>query len=331
MSVLVTGGAGYIGSHAVKLLREAGRHVVVLDNLYRGHKAALPDDVTFYKGSLQDGDALAELFEEEQISDVLHFAGLAYVGESVQDPLWYYENNLNGSLSLVSALAAAGVKKLVFSSSCATYGEPSEVPIFETTPQQAINPYGRTKLMVEMVLRDLVDADPEWSVTALRYFNVAGCAEDLTLGSDHDPETRVIPLAIKTALGFRDSFTIFGDDYETPDGTCIRDYIHVDDLCHAHLLALDHLKAGEYQFFNLGIGRGFSVKEVVDSVKRVTGKELIAELGTRRPGDPPVLSADASKIREALGWSPKFTELDDIVKTAVDWFVAHPNGYEDEL
>ena len=329
MSVLVTGGAGYIGSHAVKLLREAGREVVVVDNLYRGHRTALPNDIPFYEGSLQDGDTLAEVFEEEDISEVLHFAGLAYDGESVDDPLWYYENNLNASLALFSAMSAAGIKKLVFSSTCATYGEPNEVPILETTPQQPINPYGRSKWMVELALRDLVASDPEWSVTSLRYFNVAGCAEDGSLGSDHDPETRVIPLAIKTALGRRDSFTVFGHDYDTPDGTCIRDYIHVEDLARAHLLALDHLTAGEYQFFNLGIGRGFSVKEVIDSLKRVTGKDLQVEMGARRAGDPPVLYADATKIRQTFGWEPRFTDLDDIVKTAADWFESHPDGYDE--
>ncbi|MBD3676453.1 MAG: UDP-glucose 4-epimerase GalE [Planctomycetaceae bacterium] len=329
MSVLVTGGAGYIGSHAVKLLRDAGREVVVVDNLYRGHKAAIPEDVPFYEGSLQDGDVLTELFEEEEITEVLHFAALAYVGESVQDPLWYYENNVNGSLTLFSAMAAAGVKKLVFSSTCATYGEPDTLPIVETLPQQPINPYGHSKLMVERILRDLVASDPEWSVTALRYFNVAGCAEDGHLGEDHQPETHLIPLVLQAALGNRDSITIFGSDYDTPDGTCIRDYIHVEDLGRAHLLALEHLVPGDYQYFNLGIGRGFSVKEVIDSVQRVTGKEIRVEMGDRRPGDPPTLYADAGKIRDAFGWSPKFTELDDIVRTAANWFESHPEGYGD--
>lgn len=327
MTVLVTGGAGYIGSHAVKLLRDSGREVVVLDNLYRGHRAAVPDDVTFYEGSLQDGDVLTELFEHEEITEVVHFAALAYVGESVNDPLWYYENNTAGTLSLLSAMSAAGVKRIVFSSTCATYGEPETLPITEGIPQEPINPYGRSKLMVERVLRDLVESDREWAVTALRYFNVAGCAEDGTLGEDHQPETHLIPLVLQTALGQRESITIFGDDYDTPDGTCIRDYVHVEDLGRAHLSALENLKPGEYQFFNLGIGRGFSVREVIDSAIRVTDREIPVVMGARRPGDPPTLYADASKIQNALGWQPKFTELDDIIRTAWEWFREHPGGY----
>lgn len=329
MSVLVTGGAGYIGSHAVNLLCASGRDVVVVDNLYRGHKAAIPANVPFYELALQDRDQLADVLAKEDITEVLHFAALAYVGESVHDPLWYYENNVNGSLSLFSAMADSGVKKLVFSSTCATYGEPDTLPIVETLPQFPINPYGHSKLMVERILRDLVASDPEWSVTALRYFNVAGCAEDGGLGEDHQPETHLIPLVLQAAMGKRDSITIFGNDYETPDGTCIRDYVHVEDLGRAHLLALDHLTPGDYQFFNLGIGHGFSVKEVIDSVQRVTGNEIPVEIGARRPGDPPILYADPTKIRNTYGWTPKFTELDDIVKTAAKWFETHPNGFGD--
>jgi UDP-glucose 4-epimerase len=329
MTVLVTGGAGYIGSHAVKLLTDAGRDVVVLDNLYRGHQAAIPDGVAFYEGSLQDEDVIVELFEQEDVTEVVHFAALAYVGESVNDPLWYYENNVNGTLSLLAAMDATNLKRLVFSSTCATYGEPETLPITEETPQEPINPYGRSKLMVERILRDLVDSDPEWAVTALRYFNVAGCAEDGTLGEDHQPETHLIPIVLQTALGQRESITIFGDDYDTPDGTCIRDYVHVEDLGRAHLLALDHLQPGEFQFYNLGIGRGFSVREVIDSAQRVTGKEIPVVMGDRRPGDPPTLYADASKLRNTLGWQPKLTELDDIVRTAWEWFRTHPDGYGD--
>jgi UDP-glucose 4-epimerase len=327
MAVLVTGGAGYIGSHTVKLLKEAGRKVVVLDNLYRGHHAAIPEGVVFYEGSLQDEDVLVELFEQEDITEVVHFAALAYVGESVNDPLWYYENNVNGTLSLLAAMDAMNVDRLVFSSTCATYGEPETLPITEETPQEPINPYGRSKMMVERILRDLVDSNPDWAVTALRYFNVAGCAEDGTLGEDHHPETHLIPIVLQTALGQRESITIFGDDYDTPDGTCIRDYVHVEDLGRAHLLALDNLQPGAYQFYNLGIGRGFSVREVIDSVQRVTGKEIPVVIGDRRPGDPPTLYADASKIQNTLGWQPKFTELDDIVRTAWEWFREHPDGY----
>jgi len=327
MTTLVTGGAGFIGSHTVKLLQEAGRKVVVLDNLYRGHQAAIPAGVEFYEGSLQEEDVLVELFEQEDVTEVIHFAALAYVGESVNDPLWYYENNVNGTLTLLAAMDAMNVDRLVFSSTCATYGEPEVLPITEETPQDPINPYGRSKLMVERILRDLVASNPDWAVTALRYFNVAGCAEDGTLGEDHQPETHLIPIVLETALGRRESITIFGGDYNTPDGTCIRDYVHVEDLGRAHLLALDSLQPGEFQYYNLGIGHGFSVREVIDSVQRVTGKEIPVVMGDRRPGDPPTLYADASKIRNTLGWQPKFTELDDIVRTAWEWFREHPDGY----
>jgi len=327
MTVLVTGGAGYIGSHAVKQLRDAGRDVVVIDSLARGHHQSVPADVPFYQCSLSDEGQIALIMILHGVEEVLHFAAYAYVGESVDDPLMYYENNTAGTISLLLTMQFVGVKRLVFSSTCATYGQPESVPITEQTPQTPINPYGHSKLMVEQILRDLVKSDAEWSVTSLRYFNVAGCAEDGSLGAAHDPETRVLLLAIKAALRMRESFTIFGNDYDTPDGTCIRDYIHVDDLSRAHLLALERLTPGEYQVYNLGIGRGFSVQEVVDSVERVTGQTVPVVMGDRRAGDPPVLYADASKIQSTLGWQPKFTELDDIVTTAWNWMEAHPSGY----
>ena len=327
MTVLVTGGAGYIGSHAVRILRRSGQDVVVVDNLYRGHREAVPDDAPFYDCDLHDTARLQEIITTHNVAAVMHFAALAYVGESVDDPLRYYHNNTGGTVSLLQAMHAAEVKRLVFSSTCATYGEPETFPMDESLPQEPINPYGRSKLMVERILRDLVAADEDWAVTAPRYFNVAGCAADGGIGEDHQPETHLIPLVLQTALGQRESITVFGDDYDTPDGTCIRDYIHVDDLCRAHLLAIDNLTPGKFEFYNLGIGRGFSVREVIESARRVTGKDIPEVMGARRPGDPPQLFADSSKIQRDLGWKPDFTDLDDIVATAWQWFESHPNGY----
>jgi UDP-glucose 4-epimerase len=327
MSVLVTGGAGYIGSHAVKLLHEAGRDPVVVDNLYRGNRKAVPQGIPFFECDLIQSSRLTQIMREHAVEEVLHFAALAYVGESVTDPLHYYRNNVAGTGSLLEAMQTLGVRRLVFSSTCATYGEPDTLPITEDLPQQPINPYGNSKLMVERILRDLVATEDGWAVTALRYFNVAGSARDGSIGEDHVPETHLIPLVLQTALGQRSSITIFGDDYATPDGTCIRDYVHVEDLCAAHLLALDHLAPNQFQFFNLGIGRGFSVREVIDSARRVTGREIATEIGSRRAGDPPTLYADASKIRAQLGWEPEYVELDEIIRTAWNWFQSHPHGY----
>ncbi len=327
MTILVTGGAGYIGSHAVRILRQAGRDVVVVDNLFRGHREAVPGDVSLYECDLLETARLSEILTHHSVAAVVHFAALAYVGESVTDPLTYYRNNVGGTVSLLQAMQAANVKRIVFSSTCATYGEPDVFPMNESLPQAPINPYGRSKLMVEQVLKDLVAADPEWAVTAPRYFNVAGCAEDGSIGEDHQPETHLIPLVLQTALGQRPAITVFGDDYPTPDGTCIRDYIHVDDLCLAHLRALEHLHPGEFRAYNLGIGRGFSVREVIESARRVTGCEIPEVMGKRRPGDPPQLFADSSKAQRELGWKPRFVELDDILATAWRWFSKHPHGY----
>jgi UDP-glucose 4-epimerase len=327
MNVLVAGGAGYIGSHAVKTLIEQGHTVVAVDNLYRGHAEAVHAEATFIEADLAETEKLAEALSEHKIDCVMHFAALAYVGESVNAPLDYYEKNTAGTVSLLQAMKQAGVKRLVFSSTCATYGEPEQMPIVETLPQDPINPYGRSKLMVEQILKDVQASDPEFGFCALRYFNVAGSAADGSIGEDHEPETHLIPVVIEAALGQRESISIFGTDYPTPDGTCIRDYVHVEDLIAAHILAMNAIEPGDGRFYNLGIGRGYSVREVIDSVQRVSGKTVEVKEAPRRPGDPPELYANADKARSELGWSPQYTDLDDIVRTAWNWFVKHPNGY----
>jgi UDP-glucose-4-epimerase GalE len=249
----------------------------------------------------------------------LHFAAKAYVGESVEQPISYYDNNTGGTLSLLRAMDMAGVKRIVFSSTCATYGIPAQLPITETMPQEPINPYGWSKLFVEQILKDKAHADSEFACMGLRYFNVAGCAEDGSLGENHDPETHLIPLILQAALGQRRAITVSGTDYPTPDGTCIRDYVHVNDLCRAHPLALEQIQPGQAEFFNVGIGRGYSVREVIESACRVTGRDIPTEYAPRRAGDPPELWACADRIRQGLGWSPRFTQLDDIVATAWKW------------
>ncbi len=327
MNVLVTGGAGYIGSHAVKRLLEANHHVVVLDNLLRGHREAVPHKVPLEALDLRNTEALANALTYHKIDCVMHFAALAYVGESVQDPLTYYENNTGGSISLIKAMEQAGVQRLVFSSTCATYGEPTTMPITEDMPQCPINPYGWSKLFVERVLRDYAASNPSFAFAALRYFNVAGSAADGSVGEDHDPETHIIPVLLNAAMGKVPQVTIFGDDYPTPDGTCIRDYIHVEDLVDAHVVVSESLKPGDQRFYNLGIGQGRSVKEVVDAAKRVTGVDFKVVLGPRRAGDPPQLYANADKIKRELGWQAKQTDLDATVASAWRWFKSHPNGY----
>jgi UDP-glucose 4-epimerase len=329
MNVLVTGGAGYIGSHAIKQLLEAGHRAVAIDNLYRGHRRAVDSRAVFEPLALADTAALARLMTQHAIDCVMHFAALTYVGESVEQPLDYYENNTAGALSLLRAMGTAGVNRLVFSSTCATYGEPETMPIVETMRQSPVSPYGWSKWCVERILRDHAAARPDFAFVAPRYFNVAGAAADGSLGEDHDPETHLIPVLLLAALGKREKVTVFGTDYPTPDGTCIRDYIHVEDLCEAHIAAMTALRPGDVRFYNLGIGRGYSVKEVIDSAKRVTGVDFAVEYGPRRPGDPAVLFANADKIRRELGWSARYTEIDSIVATAWNWFQKHPNGYED--
>lgn len=329
MRVLVVGGAGYIGSHAVKMLAETGHTPVVVDNLSRGHRQAILRGVPFYHLSVGEVEAVKDILKKHSVECVMHFAALAYVGESVEKPLMYYDNNVAATVRLLQAMKAAGVERFVFSSTCATYGEPATIPITEEVPQRPINPYGRSKLMVEQILADYAASYPQFAYAALRYFNVAGAARDGTLGEDHRPETHLIPSVFLTLLGRRDRFVIFGTDYPTPDGTCIRDYIHVEDLCAAHILVMEQLRPGEPRIYNLGIGRGYSVKEVVEAVQRVTGKKVPVEYGRRRPGDPAVLYADATKIRSDLGWHPQVTTIDEIAETAWRWHARHPSGYVD--
>jgi UDP-glucose 4-epimerase len=327
MNVMVAGGAGYIGSHAVKQLIEAGHQVVAVDNLFRGHARALHPQAVFHEIDLADTRALADVLSGHTVDCVMHFAALAYVGESVTEPLSYYENNTAGTVSMLQAMQAAGVKRLVFSSTCAIYGEPERTPIVESMPQQPINPYGWSKLFVERILADCGAADEEFASVSLRYFNVAGSAADGSLGEDHDPETHLIPVLLEAALGLREKVTVFGTDYPTPDGTCIRDYIHVEDLCDAHMTAMEALEPGDVRVYNLGIGRGYSVREVLESAGRVTGVAIPVEYGPRRPGDPAILYANAEKIQKELGWAARYTEIDEIVSTAWNWFRNHPAGY----
>jgi UDP-glucose 4-epimerase len=313
----------------VKHLVERGEQVVVIDNLYAGHRAAVHPQAAFYEMDIADTPAVEQILKKHAVKAVVHFAAYSLVGESVATPYKYYRNNTCGTLGLLAAMDAADVKHIVFSSTAATYGIPQEMPIRETTPQRPINPYGHSKLFVEQILRDKVISDADFGFVALRYFNVAGAAADGSLGEDHDPETHLIPIALQPALGQREHVTIFGSDYDTDDGTCIRDYIHVEDLCAAHSLALDAVQAGDARCYNLGIGHGFSVREVIDATSRVTQQEVPVEMGERRPGDPPVLVAAADAARNELGWTPQMTDLDGIIASAWAWFQNHPQGYAD--
>lgn len=325
MNILVTGGAGYIGSHAVRFLMERGHQVVVFDNLSTGHAEAVTK-ARLIQGELRDEAKLAKVLREYHIDSVMHFAACALVGESVVDPEKYYQNNIVGTLSLLRGMRAEGVSRFVFSSTAATYGTPERSPITEQEPQQPINPYGRTKLLIEEALRDYSQAY-NWSYAALRYFNAAGASQDGTIGEDHDPETHLIPLILQVALGQREAITVFGDDYDTADGTCIRDYIHVEDLASAHLAALERLAPGVGLEMNLGTGRGHSVREVVDACRRVTGHEIPIKQGARRPGDPAALVADSKLAQKDLSWRPEYTSLERIVETAWNWHRRHPLGY----
>lgn len=326
MNILVTGGAGYIGSHAVKQLQALGHSVVVLDNLFRGHRWAVPETVPFYHLDLAEDGAIEELLHRHAIETVMHFAALTYVGESVEQPFWYYRNNTAGALSLLEAMRRAGVKRFVFSSTAATYGEPETVPIRETNRQAPINPYGRSKWFVEAILRDHVRSDPGFAFTALRYFNVAGAAADGTIGEDHEPETHLVPNVLLAALGRKEKITVFGTDYDTPDGTCIRDYVHVEDLIAAHILAMDSLKDGDAKFYNLGIGHGYSVRQILDAAKAVTGRTIPAEYGPRRAGDPAQLYACSDLIQRELGWKPVHTDITEIIESAWRWHRRNEHG-----
>ncbi|MEQ8788617.1 MAG: UDP-glucose 4-epimerase GalE [Pirellulaceae bacterium] len=326
MNVLVTGGAGYVGSHAVAILRAAGHDAWVIDNLSRGHKSAVPAD-RFVEGDLADRPLLKRLLREHRIDAVMHFAAHSQVGESMVNPAIYYENNITNSISLLEAMRDCRVWRIVFSSSAAVYGQPETMPIVEDTLKQPINPYGFSKLAVEQALDDYARAYG-FGFAALRYFNAAGAAADGALGEDHAVESHLIPLILEVALGQRESIKIFGNDYPTPDGTCVRDYIHVDDLGRAHLAALERLERGKGMKMNLGVGHGFSVREVVEACRRETGHPIPTQSAPRREGDPPVLVADPSRARELLSWRPQFADIGAIVATAWRWHREHPDGYE---
>lgn len=325
MRILITGGAGYIGSHAARHLNQHGHQIWVYDNLSTGHRESVePQQLVI--GDVQDEDRLTSTLREKEIDAVIHFAACALVGESMVDPAKYYHNNVVATYHLLASMREAEVTRIVFSSTTATYGEPKRQPIREDEPQQPVNPYGFTKRVVEQMLRDYAKAY-EIRYAALRYFNAAGAAEDATIGEDHDPESHLIPIVLQTALGQRKQLTVFGDDYPTRDGTCIRDYVHVEDLASAHRLALERMDSLGNLELNLGSGRGSSVREVVEACQRVTGTELPIQVGARRPGDPPELVADAKKAHELLGWQPRFESLEEIVATAWEWHRKHPSGF----
>ena len=325
-AVLVTGGAGYIGSHAVKALRARGETVIVYDNFSQGHRPATKNASAVVEGDIQDAAKLAAVLKTHKVDAVMHFAAWLSVGDSVKDPIGYYRNNVSGALSVAEAMVTAGVKHLVFSSTCAIFGTPETTPIHEDLPKRPINAYGETKLAIEYALPHFEIAYGIRTV-ALRYFNAAGADPDGELGEDHAPEIHVIPRALDTAMG-RGTFRIFGDDYPTPDGTCLRDYVHVSDLASAHLLAADALRSGApSNAYNLGNGRPTSVRDVLESVERVTGKSVPHDVAPRRAGDPAALYASSERARRDLGWRPRYEDLDVIVETAWRWRAAHPQGY----
>lgn len=327
MTIAVLGGAGYIGSHTVQALIEKGEDVIVIDNLLTGHKEAIHEKARFYEGDIRDKEFMLKVFTKEDISSVVHFAASSLVGESVENPLKYFNNNVFGTQITLEVMKETGVKQIVFSSSAATYGEPTEMPILETTPTNPKNPYGESKLIMEKMMRWCDDAYGIKFV-ALRYFNVAGASLDASIGEDHDPETHLVPIILQTALGQREQISVFGDDYNTPDGTCIRDYVHVVDLSDAHILAIDYLtKGNESNIFNLGSNKGFSVKEMIDQARLVTKKDIPSVVAKRRAGDPGTLVASPQKAENILNWKPKYTDIETIFTTAWEWHVNHPNGY----
>ncbi|MBM7616789.1 UDP-glucose 4-epimerase [Weissella uvarum] len=329
MATLVLGGAGYIGSHMVDRLLAANRDVVVVDNLLTGHRKAVPANVPFYEVDIRDKAALNEVFDQEPIDQVVHFAASSIVPESMADPLKYFDNNTGGMINLLEVMLKHDVKNIVFSSTAATYGIPEDNPIVETTPQNPINPYGESKLQMEHIMRWADEAyGLKW--VALRYFNVAGAKADGSIGEDHPTETHLVPIILQVALGERDKIMMYGDDYNTPDGFNVRDYVHVMDLADAHIEALDYLADGNpSNQFNLGSANGYSVKEMVEAARKATGKEIPAEVGPRRVGDPDSLVASSDKAREILGWQPQYENVEDIIKTAWTWHQKHPHGYED--
>ncbi|MFT8703195.1 UDP-glucose 4-epimerase [Oenococcus oeni] len=330
MNVLVTGGAGYIGSHTVDRLLAHGDQVSVVDNLWTGHRQAVPDQAKFYEADVRDKTALKKIFDENDFDAVVHFAALTQVGESMKKPLFYFDNNTFGVISLLEAMRDHNVKKIVFSSSAATYGVPKHNPITEDEIQKPINPYGLTKLQMEQIMSW---SDQAYGIkgVALRYFNVAGAKADGSIGEDHNPETHMIPNILMVAQGKKDKMVIFGDDYNTPDGTNVRDYVHVVDLADAHVLALEYLqRENKSNRFNLGTETGMSNKQLISAAKKVTGIDFKVEIGPRRAGDPDALVASPKKAKEVLGWDPKLSNVEDEIKSAWNWMTKHPNGYDDE-
>ncbi|WP_223700948.1 UDP-glucose 4-epimerase GalE [Sutcliffiella deserti] len=328
MSILVLGGAGYIGSHAVYQLIENGQEVVVVDNLQTGHIEAVHPKAVFYQGDLRDKKFLRNVFQQEKIEQVVHFAANSLVGESMEDPLLYYHNNVYGTQVLLEVMKEFGVKNIVFSSTAATYGEPDQIPITEDALTAPTNPYGETKLAMEKIMK-WCDQAYGIKFVALRYFNVAGARVEGVIGEDHTPETHLIPIVLQVALGKREHITVFGEDYDTPDGTCIRDYIHVEDLVGAHLLALTYLKnGGESEVFNLGSNKGFSVKEIIEAARKITNHAIPAKIGERRAGDPGQLVASSLKAKTILNWKPNYNNIEKIISDAWKWHQQHPTGYE---
>jgi UDP-glucose 4-epimerase len=325
MAILVTGGAGYIGSVTVERLRAKGERVVVLDDLFRGHRAALDPGVPFYNGHSGDAKFISGILKEHEIESCVHFAALAYVGESVSEPAKYFENNVQQGVALIGALRAGGVRRIVFSSTCATYGEPAKIPISEDCPQWPKNPYGWTKLILERLLASY-DLAYGLKFVALRYFNAAGATHDR--GEDHEPESHLVPNVLAAAMGQKAEVSVFGNNYPTPDGTPIRDYVHVSDLADAHILALDYLRrGGQSDFINLGTGHGFSVLELIETARKVTSQPIPMRMEEPRPGDPARLVADASKAKRVLGWTPALSDLESILRSDWDWRQRHPRGY----
>ncbi|WP_407891457.1 UDP-glucose 4-epimerase GalE [Lacticaseibacillus sp. N501-2] len=330
MTIAVLGGAGYIGSHTVAQLIKAGQDVVVLDNLITGHKRDVDPKARFYQGDIRDYHFLSQVFSQEKIDGVIHFAAFSIVPESMKDPLKYFDNNTGGMITLLEAMHQFGIKKIVFSSTAATYGEPKQVPIHEDDPQVPTNPYGESKLAMEKIIKW---ADVAYGIkfVALRYFNVAGAMPDGSIGEDHHPETHLIPIILQAAAGTRDGLQIFGDDYPTKDGTNVRDYVHVVDLADAHILAMQYLADGhDSNAFNLGSATGFSNLEILNAARKVTGQPIPAKIGPRRPGDPSTLIAASDKARTILGWKPKFDDVEQVIATAWNWHQTHPEGFGDK-
>ncbi|TFJ91428.1 UDP-glucose 4-epimerase GalE [Lentibacillus salicampi] len=328
MHILVLGGAGYIGSHAVHQLIDRGERVVVVDNLETGHHEAIHSDAVFYQGDIRNRDFLRGVFAKESIDGVMHFAANSLVGESMEKPLQYFDNNVYGTQVLLEAMVEYDVKNIIFSSTAATYGEPESIPLTENMSTNPANPYGETKRTMEKLMKWTAHAHGI-SYVSLRYFNVAGARETGEIGEDHRPETHLVPIILQAALGQRSHITIFGEDYDTADGTCVRDYVHVEDLIQAHILAMNYLKNDSpSDIFNLGSSQGFSVKEMIEAARNATGKNIKAETGERRAGDPSVLIASSDKAKEVLGWNPTRTAITKIMEDAWKWHSKNPNGYQ---